>query len=173
MNISGRQIREEDFVATVSNALEESGLDPSLLELEITETSIIRDGPAAAATLNELADMGIRFALDDFGTGYSSLSYVARFPIHRLKIDRSFVAEIGETEESAKLVGAIVALARHLDLAVVAEGVETVEQADRLREWGCDEIQGYLFSRAVPPAEFERFLERDKSDQEGAREGAS
>ncbi len=173
VNISGRQIREEDFVATVSNALEESGLDPSLLELEITETSIIRDGPAAAATLNELADMGIRFALDDFGTGYSSLSYVARFPIHRLKIDRSFVAEIGETEESAKLVGAIVALARHLDLAVVAEGVETVEQADRLREWGCDEIQGYLFSRALPPAEFERFLEREKSDQDGAREGAS
>lgn len=163
VNISPREICEPAFVPMVSKILEDTGLDPALLEFEVTETAMMQDGPEAETTLRALRDMGINIALDDFGTGYSSLSHLLRFPINRLKIDRSFVTDIAESEQSAKLAGAIVAMAHYLDLKVVAEGVETEEQANFLRERGCDYLQGYLLSRAMPAEEFERFLEEEKS----------
>jgi EAL domain-containing protein (putative c-di-GMP-specific phosphodiesterase class I)/GGDEF domain-containing protein len=163
VNVSAREICEAAFVGMVSQILEDTGLDPALFEFEVTETAMMQDGPQAATTLRELRDMGISIALDDFGTGYSSLSHLLSFPINRLKIDRSFVTDIAESEQNAKLAGAIVAMAHYLDLKVVAEGVENEEQANFLRERGCDYLQGYLFSRAMPAEEFERFLEKEKS----------
>ncbi len=128
----------------------------------MTETAIMQHDDATMAALSELSDMGVGLALDDFGTGYSSLSYLRRFPIDRVKIDRSFVGDITSDPEDAALAAAILAMAQSLRLQVVAEGVETVEQADFLRERGCDELQGYLFSRPVPASDFVHFLERQK-----------
>jgi diguanylate cyclase (GGDEF)-like protein len=150
VNLSGLQLRQPRMVETVAQVLEETGVDPSCLELEITESTIMQDDDITSATLGELRDMGIGLALDDFGTGYSSLSYLRRFPLTRVKIDRSFVKEIpGDASDSA-LTAAVINMAHSLGLRVVAEGVETEEQAEFLREMGCDELQGFLFSPAVP-----------------------
>jgi EAL domain-containing protein (putative c-di-GMP-specific phosphodiesterase class I) len=130
------------------------------LELEITESAILDESPNIIAAIGALTDMGIRFALDDFGTGYSPLSALQRFSIDRLKIDRSFVSGIGNSQNDEALASAIVALAKRLDLHVVAEGVETEGQARILTEIGCDELQGYLFSKPLHKAEFEAFLRR-------------
>jgi EAL domain-containing protein (putative c-di-GMP-specific phosphodiesterase class I) len=130
----------------------------------MTETAIMQHDDATMAALSELSDMGVGLALDDFGTGYSSLSYLRRFPIDRVKIDRSFVGDITSDPEDAALTAAILAMAQSLQLLVVAEGVETIEQADFLCERGCDELQGYLISRPVPASDFVRFLERQKQE---------
>ena len=135
-----------------------SGLDPSSLELELTESLALQDADAIRSTLGDLRNIGVRCSIDDFGTGYSGLSYLTRFPIDRLKIDKSFVDEIALGKDDARIVAAVIALAHNLRLGVTAEGVETTEQLNFLCEHGCDEMQGYLFSRPVPAVEFERLL---------------
>jgi diguanylate cyclase (GGDEF)-like protein len=164
VNVSGIQLRQSSFPETVAQALQESGLSPSHLEIEITESTIMRDDPVTVNSLRRLDEMGVGLALDDFGTGYSSLSYLRRFPITRLKIDRSFVSELSGNPEIAALTEAIVTMARALRLKVVAEGVEALEQVEQLRGLGCDELQGYFFSEAVPANELVPFLERAKGD---------
>lgn len=160
VNISVHQLRQLGIANTIDQILFESGLDPSHLELEITESSILDDHPNVIAAVGQLSERGVGFALDDFGTGYSSLSALQRFPIERLKIDRSFVGGVGENRNDEALTSAIVALAKRLDQRVVAEGVESEAQARFLRALGCDELQGYLFSRPVDAEAFEAFLTR-------------
>ncbi len=164
VNVSVDQLREVGFVNVVEQALIDTGLSADQLELEITESSILDESPHIVAAIAALTELGIAFALDDFGTGYSSLSALQRFPIERLKIDRSFVAGIGDSESDEALTSAIVALARRLDQRVVAEGVETEEQARVLTQLGCDELQGYLFSRPLAPDAFVAFLEAEKAE---------
>ncbi|MGQ0591917.1 MAG: putative bifunctional diguanylate cyclase/phosphodiesterase [Gammaproteobacteria bacterium] len=147
VNVSMRQLRQPILAATVQAILIETGLDPGRLELEITESSIMSDPERTIAVLRALHEMGVVLTVDDFGTGYSSLAYLKRFPLHRLKIDRSFVHDIPRNGDDVAIVQAILALARQLKLKVVAEGVESPEQRDFLGEHGCDEAQGYLFGR--------------------------
>jgi EAL domain-containing protein (putative c-di-GMP-specific phosphodiesterase class I) len=164
VNLSGRQVRRTTLIESVTRVLRESGLSPAYLELEITESTIMQDDDVTLDTFRELSEMGVSLALDDFGTGYSSLSYLRRFPISRVKIDRSFVSGIPTNQNDTAIAGAIIAMARSLGLAVVAEGVETREQAEFLRDSGCHELQGYLLSPAVPADKLPRFLERTKPE---------
>jgi len=163
VNVSGHQLREPGFVATVAEALAQGGLSSADLEIEITESTIMQDDEATNEAFQALSDLGLSIALDDFGTGYSSLSYLRRFAIDRVKIDHSFVAGIPDDAEDMAVTAAIVAMAHNLLLRVVGEGVETLAQAQSLIELGCDELQGYLFSRPVPARELVRFLEAEKS----------
>jgi diguanylate cyclase (GGDEF)-like protein len=160
VNISARQFQEKNLVATIAAAVDESGIAADLLELELTESVIMRDAPEAARRLKELTALGLRLAIDDFGTGYSSLGYLKAFPISTLKIDRSFVRDVDRDPNSAALAQAIIALASSLKHKVVAEGVETREQLDLLRACGCQELQGYVFSRPLPPEELLALLEK-------------
>ncbi|MGE5716498.1 MAG: EAL domain-containing protein, partial [Acidobacteriota bacterium] len=129
-----------------------------LLDLEITESSAMQNLEESARVLRQLKDLGARVSLDDFGTGYSSLSLLKRLPIDRIKIDQSFVHNVTRDPEDAAIVAAVIAMAHRLNLVVVAEGVETREQLEYLREQGCDRIQGYVFSRALDPSELENLL---------------
>ncbi|MFN6963812.1 MAG: putative bifunctional diguanylate cyclase/phosphodiesterase [Pyrinomonadaceae bacterium] len=147
VNISSRHIDRAEIVEHVAAALEESRLHPSCLKLEITETAVMENAEAAIELLERIRRLGVQISIDDFGTGYSSLSYLHRFPIDTLKIDQSFVRSLGRREGDGEIVHTILTLARGLGLSVVAEGIETVEQLDRLRMMGCDLGQGYLFSR--------------------------
>lgn len=149
VNLSARQFKQQDMVGMVSGVLKETGCRPEWLELEITESVIMESPEAAAATLRKLSDMGVHLSIDDFGTGYSSLSYLKRFPIDSLKIDRSFVRDITTDADDAAIAKAVIALAHSLKLTVIAEGVETVEQLDFLREQRCDQMQGYYLSRPL------------------------
>ncbi|MBN8773419.1 MAG: EAL domain-containing protein [Thiobacillus sp.] len=153
VNLSARQFRQKDLAEEVSAALRDTGLAASDLELEITESSIMDNRAVAATVLTELERLGLRIAVDDFGTGYSSLSYLKSFPIHCLKIDRSFIRDIPGDENDTAIVRTIIALAGSLGLTVVAEGVETDAQLAYLRTHHCDQAQGYLFSRPLPPDE--------------------
>lgn len=159
VNISGQQFRQQDFARTVAQALERSGLDPRSLMLEITESVLMKTTEDIMSTLEDLTALGVRLSIDDFGTGYSSLSYLRRFPLHEIKIDRSFVKEIVTNPDDAAIASAIIAMAHRLKLTVVAEGVETEQQLKFLMDQGCDEMQGYLVSRPVPPAEIVKFLD--------------
>jgi len=154
VNVSGHQIREPGMLEMVRSAIEETGVDPRHVELELTESTIMQDDAVTVRVLRELREMGMGLALDDFGTGYSSLSYLRRFTIDRVKIDRSFVSELPDNPDDAALTSAIIAMAHGLRLNVVAEGVETTRQALFLSTRGCDEVQGYLFGRPSPPDEF-------------------
>jgi EAL domain-containing protein (putative c-di-GMP-specific phosphodiesterase class I) len=154
VNVSPVQFRSQTLALNVAAALAASGLAASRLELEITEAVLIRDD-AALDALHQLRKLGVRIALDDFGTGYSSLSYLQRFPFDKIKIDRSFVAEITTRSDSAAIVCAVAGLAKSLDVTVTAEGVETAEQFDLLRAAGCHQAQGYLFGRPSPTLEIE------------------
>ncbi|WKB52487.1 putative bifunctional diguanylate cyclase/phosphodiesterase [Eleftheria terrae] len=151
VNISVRQLRQPDFVDLVLQVLRETGMDPAWLELELTETGLMTDADLSTGILERLKAQGVRLSIDDFGTGYSSLAYLNRFSIDTLKIDRSFVREIGSARDSTAIVQAIGALGSAMRLKVVAEGVETEAQAAFLREQGCHIGQGYLYSRPVPP----------------------
>ncbi len=155
VNLSPRQFQQSDLVELVGAALAASGLPAGQLELELTETAIIADPAGAAATLRAISALGVSIALDDFGTGYSSLALLRELPIDRLKIDRSFVANLSEDTDCAAIARAVIELAASLGLGVVAEGVETVEQLAFLRACGCPEIQGYLFGRPLPAESFE------------------
>jgi EAL domain-containing protein (putative c-di-GMP-specific phosphodiesterase class I) len=160
VNLSTRQFRQEGLVRTVSRILEETRLDPSALEMEITESMVMHNVAAAVATLQGLKSLGVGLSVDDFGTGYSSLAYLKDLPIDALKIDRSFVRDIGAGDDAQDgvLAAAIVTLGHSLHLKVVAEGVETEEQAQLLRVLRCDQVQGYLFSPPVPADEIETLL---------------
>jgi diguanylate cyclase (GGDEF)-like protein len=164
VNLSGHQVRQAGFVESVARVLQETKLSAAHLELEITESTIMQDDEQTDSAFQALADMGIGLALDDFGTGYSSLTYLRRFPISRVKIDRSFVEGIPNDAENLAVTAAIIAMAHHLLKQVVGEGVETQEQAHSLCELGCDELQGYLVSPAVPAAQFLRFLDTVKTE---------
>jgi diguanylate cyclase (GGDEF)-like protein len=158
VNISGVQFQQPNFVETVSYALASSGLAPRFLELEITETVVMQNAAEAIGMLEQLHRMGVALSIDDFGTGYSSLNYLKRFPIHKLKIDQSFIRDISMDSDDAAIVNAIIALAHSLRLRVVAEGVERQEQLNFLRVLGNDEYQGFLHSRPLPAREIEEVL---------------
>ncbi len=161
VNVSAWQFARPDFVDTVRNALETSGIPAGLLELELTETVLMQEPAEASAELDRLREIGVLVSIDDFGTGYSSLAYLHRLPIQSLKIDLSFVRAIADTEEVPPLIRAITALAHGLNIDVLAEGVEQQYQARVLRRAGCDRVQGYLYGRPTPPAELTRLLNGD------------
>ena len=160
VNLSPVQFASARLVAAVSEALEHSGLDPARLELEITETVMLRDTEATLATLHRLKALGVSIALDDFGTGYSSLGYLQRFPFDKVKIDKSFVKNLAETRTSGAIVRAIVSLCTALDMSTTAEGVETEAQYLALAALGCTEAQGYLFSQPCPAADLSTLIQR-------------
>jgi diguanylate cyclase (GGDEF)-like protein len=162
VNVSGRQFRKGELLQSALRALEQSGLEPHFLDLEVTESTMLENEDEIVDTLRHLRELGVRVALDDFGTGYSSLSYLRRLPLDLLKIDRSFVAELTEGDESERIVSAVIAMAHGLGLRIVAEGVETPAQRQILAIRGCDEVQGYLESPPVPPEQIPALLVREK-----------
>lgn len=164
VNVSPRQFRHESLVQTVAEVLRTTGLEPRYLELELTESMVMHDAPRIVAMLDELKELGVKIAVDDFGTGYSSLSYLKRFPVDRLKVDRSFVEHMTTEGGDATIVRAIIALGHNLGLKVVAEGVETAQQARALRAYQCDEAQGFLFARAVSNRDLPRLITRSRPD---------
>ena len=153
VNLSPVQFKSRNLVSAVVSALASSGLEPSRLELEITESVLLHDSDANLATLYQFRNLGVRIAMDDFGTGYSSLGYLQKFPFDKIKIDRSFIREIEERPQSRAIVRAVAGLGASLGISTTAEGVETEDQLECLREEGCTEVQGYLFSRPVPASE--------------------
>jgi diguanylate cyclase len=163
VNLSARQLQQEDLVERIAGILRESGVSPESIQLEITEGAVLKNVDSAIAMLRQLNEMGIQIALDDFGTGYSSLTYLKRFPIDAVKIDRSFVRDLEHDDSDATIVSTVIGMAENLHLNVIAEGVETENQLEFLRQRGCNEYQGYLFSRPVPPEEFAEFLRVESS----------
>jgi len=162
VNLSARQFAREDLAAAVMGILRDTGLDPALLELEITESTVMHSADRAANVLQQLKEMGIRVAIDDFGTGYSSLGYLKRFPIDSVKIDRSFIIDIPSDKDDVAITLAVIAMAQSLRLKVVAEGVETDEQYRFMRDHGCDEMQGNYFSEPVDAAALTRLLSKPR-----------
>jgi len=158
VNISGMQLRHAGFMGDLDALLRESELHPSLLELEITESMLMEDVEATITQLQRLREMGLALAIDDFGTGYSSFSYLTRLPVNTLKIDRSFVIDLPAQENAGAVVTAVIGMAKNLSLHTVAEGVETAEQATYLKRQGCDQLQGYLFSKPLPTDDFTQLL---------------
>jgi len=158
VNLSPRQFEDRDLVGMVERVLTDTGFPPAYLDLEITESTAMQNAELSLSILNRLKEMGIRISIDDFGTGYSSLSYLKRFPIDTVKIDQDFVRDL--TTDDAAIISAVISMARALNLRVIAEGVETEEQLAFLRREQCAEMQGFLYSQPLAPAEFERDLER-------------
>jgi diguanylate cyclase (GGDEF)-like protein len=168
VNLSPVQFKKGDLVGTVQAALAASGLRPDRLELEITESVFLRDTVGTLTALRQLRAMGIGVALDDFGTGYSSLSYLHSFPFSKIKIDQSFVRDLMTNHESMSIVRAVTGLGKSLGIKTIAEGVETREQLDKLRDKGCDEVQGYFFSRPRPASEVPALIEKLRQIGQGA-----
>jgi diguanylate cyclase len=162
VNLSARQFSQPDLAKQVRQALDETGLPPRYLDLEITESNAMQNAEATITTLRELKTLGVRVSIDDFGIGYSSLNYLKRLPIDTLKIDQSFVRDITTDPDDAAIATAVIALAHTLKLKVVGEGVETEEQLAFLAGRHCDRMQGYLFSRPLPPEECTDFLARNR-----------
>ncbi|MDP3814750.1 EAL domain-containing protein [Pseudomonas sp.] len=158
VNLSPVEFRRGQLVEQIRTVLEETGLPPGRLELELTESVMLEDAEGALALMQELKGLGVRLSMDDFGTGYSSLSYLRSFPFDGLKIDRSFMTDLPASPDSQAIIQAIIGLGRALALTVTAEGVETQEQLELLRQYGCDEAQGYFLNRPMPPAELRRLL---------------
>jgi diguanylate cyclase (GGDEF)-like protein len=158
VNLSGRQFLDENLLLDVKAILAETRMSPALLELEITESTLMQNVDTTMRILKELRDMGVRLAVDDFGTGYSSLSNLKRFPIDTIKVDRSFIRDLPNDAESRGITEAIIAMGRALSMTVIAEGVETSEQADYLREHACDEFQGFYFSKGIPAGDFAELM---------------
>jgi diguanylate cyclase (GGDEF)-like protein/PAS domain S-box-containing protein len=162
VNLSPRQFRQSDLVPMIARILKETGLPPASLELEITESSLMHNVSEVIAKLQQLVGLGVRLAIDDFGTGYSSLAYLKNFPVHKLKIDQSFVRDLSSGEQSVGIVRTIISLAQTLRLEVLAEGVETPEQHRQLVDLGCQYLQGYLFARPMPAADMLSALQAQK-----------
>jgi EAL domain-containing protein (putative c-di-GMP-specific phosphodiesterase class I) len=160
VNVSGLQFQGGNFVEDLFATLSDIGLDPKFLELEVTESLLMKRPEFAASILHAVRERGVRVAIDDFGTGYSSLSYLTKLPLDTLKIDQSFVRQITETPNVTSVVTAIAGMAQSLKLRVIAEGVETVEELNFLQALGCEEAQGYLFSRPVTADKFEALVVR-------------
>jgi diguanylate cyclase (GGDEF)-like protein/PAS domain S-box-containing protein len=159
VNLSPVQFRNKELAATIGQILQETGLPPSRLELEITESVLINDATSALAILSSLKSMGVRIAMDDFGTGYSSLGYLNSFPFDKIKIDRSFISKLSDEDKSLAIVRSVVGLGNSLNMITTAEGVETAEQANYLQAEGCDQVQGFYFGRPMPAIEFHKLLE--------------
>jgi len=158
INLSPVQFRSADLVQTVFSALAAAHLEPGRLELEITETALLQDNDAVLEKLHQLKSYGVQISMDDFGTGYSSLSYLRSFPFDKIKIDQSFVRGLGKREDSLAIVRAVISLGKNLGMTTTGEGVETEDQLNVLRDERCDEVQGFLFSRAVPLGETHQLL---------------
>jgi EAL domain-containing protein (putative c-di-GMP-specific phosphodiesterase class I) len=167
VNLSAVQFRQLHLPELVGRILGDAGVSPSCLELELTESVASDDPVGAIEMMNKLHALGVRMSIDDFGTGYSSLSYLKRFKVYKLKIDQSFVRGITDDPEDQAIVNSIIGLAKSLGLTTIAEGVETEGQMAYLRAHGCDEMQGYWFSRPLPPDQFLGFV----SDTPGTRPG--
>jgi EAL domain-containing protein (putative c-di-GMP-specific phosphodiesterase class I) len=162
INFAAAQFRAPHLLERIKDGLEREKCSPACVEIEITETSMMRDPDGVGTVLRALRALGVRVAIDDFGTGYSSLSHLRRFPIDTLKIDKTFVSDILHDLQAAAIVSAVIAMARALHLEVIAEGVETEAQRALLHEQGCDAFQGYLFSPALSIAEFDAMLRRQR-----------
>jgi EAL domain-containing protein (putative c-di-GMP-specific phosphodiesterase class I) len=158
VNLSPRQFADAHLLRDVDEALASSGMSPVLLQLEVTESMVMRNVARAVKVLDAIQSRGIRLAIDDFGTGYSSMSLMKQFPIDTIKIDRSFVRDLPNDSEDQAIAQAIISMGKALGMTVVAEGVETVEQQAFLRSHACDEMQGYLFSKPLPPAQLASLL---------------
>ena len=158
VNVSARQFHQSDFVEQVREVLEKTGADPARLKLELTESVVLDNINDAVVKMHELKDVGVHFSMDDFGTGYSSLSYLTQLPFDQLKIDLSFVRNIGIKPTDAVIVQTIISMGNSLGMKVIAEGVESEEQRDFLERNGCHAYQGYLFSKPVPIEEFDALI---------------
>jgi EAL domain-containing protein (putative c-di-GMP-specific phosphodiesterase class I) len=163
VNVSPAQLRRPNFAEEVFAVLQETGLPPSRLELELTESSLIEDNSDVYTVLKSLRSQGVQISLDDFGTGFSCLSHLLRFDIDRIKIDRSFVSQLGTRANGAAIIGAIVALSRNLGISTTAEGVETEYQRDFLAALGCTDLQGYFFSKPVPLGDLDSFRKAESA----------
>jgi EAL domain-containing protein (putative c-di-GMP-specific phosphodiesterase class I) len=159
VNVSARQFNSNNFMEQVEHLMREYRLAPGCLDLEITESLLVRTHERLLKGMQRLCDAGVTFSIDDFGTGYSSLSYLKRFPISMIKADRSFVRDIPGDRDGVEIVAAIISMSHKLKIRVIAEGVETEQQLTFLSTQGCEEIQGYLLSHPLPPAAFAAFLE--------------
>jgi diguanylate cyclase (GGDEF)-like protein len=162
LNLSGKHFKQETLVQEVRQVLEETGLDPRCLKLEITESAVMENAEQTIKILNQLKELGTQISVDDFGTGFSSLSYLHRFPIDTLKIDRSFVSTMSDGSENGEIVRTIISLAKNLGMEIIAEGIETIDQLHQLKILKCEYGQGFLFSRPVPKEEIETLLETRK-----------
>jgi len=158
VNLSFRQFQDSQLLPTLERLIRERGVDAQWLEFELTETAVMRRSDQVLQTMQALGRLGVRFSLDDFGTGFSSFVHLNSLPITLLKIDKSFVGGMHERTENLQLVRAMINLAHNLNLEVVAEGVETAAQQDELRQFGCDQVQGFWISRPLPLSELARFL---------------
>ena len=170
VNVSPLQFRQANFVKRVHAALQQHALDATYLEIELTEATLMSNAETSVTLLEELSELGVVVAIDDFGTGYSSMSYLQRFPIDKLKIDRSFISDVASNSGDASIVRAIISLAHGLRLKVIAEGVESEEQLSILKRMGCDQYQGFYRSAAVPAADIEKFVRRDAEHLQSAAE---
>jgi len=167
VNLSARQFADEDLVKDIADALENSGMTPELLELELTESMVIQNPERAGKVLAEIKRLGVRLAIDDFGVGYSSLTHLKRFPIDTLKVDRSFIHDLPQDPEDKAICQAIIAMGKSLNLTVVAEGVETLDQQTFLQDNNCDQMQGFFFSKPIPSDQFAALLrERIESSKQ-------
>ena len=171
VNLSPVQFKNQNLAQLVVSALAHSGLPAQRLELEITEAVLLQNNEATLATLHRLRELGVRVAMDDFGTGYSSLSYLRSFPFDKIKIDRSFIRDLADKDESGAIVQAVISLASRLNMATTAEGVETEAQLQIIERLGCTEMQGYLYSRPVPAAKLVGLLSMDRGEGERRRRG--
>ena len=162
VNLSARQFQEEGLLANVRHIVAETQVDAAAIQFEITESLLMKDPERAAGTLRQLREAGFMLSVDDFGTGYSSLAYLKRFPLDALKIDRAFVREVDANADDAAIALAIIGMAHSMKLKVIAEGVESVSQLNFLRERGCDQMQGFYFSRPLPAADSTQALAENR-----------
>jgi EAL domain-containing protein (putative c-di-GMP-specific phosphodiesterase class I) len=162
VNVCAIELRSEDFLDGLFSTLSETGLDPRVLELEVTESVLVRNSEVSVSTLRSARERGVRVAVDDFGTGYSSLSYLRKLPLDVLKIDQSFVRQIADSPHETIIVDAIISMGRSLNLQVIAEGVETAEELEFLQVHKCDGAQGYYFGRPVPAEQFAELFTRER-----------
>jgi EAL domain-containing protein (putative c-di-GMP-specific phosphodiesterase class I) len=168
VNLFPSQFHHDDLLADIEDVLRQTGLPPDSLELEITENIGLTDDGKVLARLTALREMGVHLAFDDFGTGYASLNYLTRYPLSRIKIDQSFVRKIPHNRQDAAIIRSIIVMAHNLGLEVVAEGVETQEQAAFLQNEGCDQVQGFLFAKPLPNSKFEEFLKSGSMNSLGS-----
>ncbi|TRZ67967.1 MAG: EAL domain-containing protein [Rhodocyclaceae bacterium] len=168
VNLSSVQFKRGDVVQTVIGALEASGFNPALLELELTESILIGNTESVLAIIKRLKLLGVKLSIDDFGTGYSSLSYLKRFDVDKLKIDQSFIRDLSSDPEDAAIVRAIIQMAQSLNLKTLAEGVEDAQMLEQLRIFRCDAVQGFHFARPMPAEEFAGFLDKSRADSQAS-----